>query len=225
MIQAGISRNDERFEEFEDFTGTKNSSNDSTDHGERSIDLIFKVFNRAKLYVANVLHDDLMVDSETPMNIAKVCCLLTIFFCLVNRTQAIKWALQKDVHIIAIPMGWYTSSPELNKAVQDAAAENILIFASAATGQHGHDIQILYPARLRHVFCIFATDGNGRISAFNPLPRPSTLNFAILGENVQLLKWKNEISGTSIFIAIAAGLSAALLEFAYQTDARKVIGE
>ena|SRR5437764_10336697 len=119
-------------------------------------------------------------------------------------------------------MGVHASSPEMNKAVQDAADNNVLIFASASTG---HDTQIPYPARLHHVFCIFATDGNVRVSNFNPPPRPSTLNFAILGENVKLRQWKDPVSGTSVSTAIAAGLAAALLEFAHQPDARKVIGD
>jgi len=224
LIQAGIPqthKQSNRFK-FKDFTQSENLSKDNTNHGGASVDLIFEVFSRADLYAANIPHD---VDPEMPNIIAKVWCLLKIFFCFVNRTWAIKWALDCKVDIIAIPMGVHTISPDLHDAVYEAADKHVLIFASATTGQGGFDRQIPYPARLRKVFCIFATDGNGMISNFNPPPRPSTLNFAILGESVKLPQWKEPISGTFVSTAIATGLCAALLEFAHQRDPLAVIGK
>jgi hypothetical protein len=131
--------------------------------------------------------------------------------------------VDKRVDIICIPIGISTCPDELRKAVEKAARERVLIFASAARGSG--NIDTLYPARMHNVFRMFSTDGCLKISSFNPPPRNSTENFAVLGEEVAASTGKRPIYGTSVSTAIAAGISGMLLDFARQPDARTIIND
>jgi subtilisin family serine protease len=113
----------------------------------------------------------------------------------------------------------------LQKAVANAVHKGALVFAAASND--GANFGRAFPAKYPGVFCIHATDGNGRPSAFNPTADDKDVNFSLLGENV-LSHWPagtkghnqpvNTMSGTSVATPIAAGLAASILSFIRQQE-------
>jgi subtilisin family serine protease len=108
---------------------------------------------------------------------------------------------------------------EVEGALQRASMHGVLLFAAASNG--GINDQIGFPARLPGVIPIYAADGKGNASDFNPPPKQHDANFSVLGEAVpvsplqkrQKQKW---VSGTSFATPIAAAVAANILEFARQ---------
>jgi hypothetical protein len=111
---------------------------------------------------------------------------------------------------------------ELKIAIREATVKGTLIFTPAYT-RGGSMNSVPYPARMRDVFCIYSTDGQFRISNYNPPPRLSEDNFAILGECVPVGSMNRPVSDTSVSTAIAAGVAGMLLDFVRQPDAYTII--
>ena len=116
-----------------------------------------------------------------------------------------------------------TSNVKFESEDETNVDQNPLIFAAAAGGISTDSVT--YPAKIEEVFPIFSTDGQLRISEYNPLPIPGQMNFAILGEHVTVDSSQNPISGTSVSTSIATGVAARLLDFARQPDSRTIIDE
>lgn len=75
--------------------------------------------------------------------------------------------------------------PEINDAIQDARAKNVLMLAAASNC--GGNRKRTWPARSDDVMCIYATDGDGNKYGKNPTPIGNKDNFAVLGESVGAL--------------------------------------
>jgi hypothetical protein len=148
--------------------------------------------------------------------------------------QAVQYASENwRVDIISISLGFPRSTLEAERKFELAAANRVLIFASASNNTI-HEVQsIRFPANLRQVFCIFSADEHGSASSFNPRARYQCPNFMLPGENV-LGAWPADkakdtpdievsegktyrrLSGTSCATPIAAAIAAEILEFAWQ---------
>lgn len=127
------------------------------------------------------------------------------------------------VDIISIAVSVDKCPDILKNAIKEATHNGVLIFAPAFAGGSNMD-SVPYPAKMRDdVFCMYSTDGQLRISNYNPPPRISEDNFAILGEYVPVSSSNNPVSGTSVSTAIAAGVAAGLLDFARQPDPPTII--
>lgn len=117
--------------------------------------------------------------------------------------------------------GFPDENDELAKAILNAHAQNILMFA-AASNDGAHSVAPAFPARHHNVFCIYASDGMGNSIRGNPTARPYNYNFCTLGEAVESAwpralsqePWKARRSGTSFSTPLAAGLAAFVLLYA-----------
>ena len=122
--------------------------------------------------------------------------------------------------------GWPARDDEyedLEKALRNAQAQDILIFAAASND--GANAKRAWPARHAGVICVHATSADGTPSSFNPLAVQGD-NFAVVGEAVEGA-WPRRLcdpkmnrnslahkSGTSFATPIAAGIAAFLLQYA-----------
>ncbi|KAG7044340.1 extracellular alkaline serine protease [Colletotrichum scovillei] len=207
VIDTGIDMNDRNAEEiwgYRDFIdGHDEIKVDDTGHGTAIIDLIYRVYEPAKIFVARVLSTE--ERNETIEGERLV-------------AEAIEWALEMNVDIICIAMGFQSvHGLKLQEAVTKASSQGKLVFAAAANESHANGIA--YPARYSsHVFCMFSTDAGLKNSrSINPEKRKGSNNFAILGEDIKLAS--GELGkGTSFSTAIASGFAASLLDFSRQSD-------
>ncbi|KAK1483655.1 extracellular alkaline serine protease [Colletotrichum costaricense] len=207
VIDTGIDKDDPNAEEvlgYKDFIdGDDGMKMDDTGHGTAIVDLIYRVYEPAEIFVARVLSTP--ERNET----IKADCLVA---------RAIDWALQMKVDIICIAMGFQSvQGCELQEAIAKASQQGKLVFAAAANESHADDIA--YPARYSpDVFCMFSTDAGLKNSrSINPRKQERSRNFAILGEDIKLASGKLG-KGTSFSTAIASGFAASLLDFSRQSD-------
>jgi len=104
------------------------------------------------------------------------------------------------------------------QAVTDAiisAVKKDKIFFAAASNSGGNSGRA-YPASLRGVICVHATDGYGNHAGFNPSKEEGGDNFATLGVAIES-RWDKQTvnkSGTSFATPVAAGIAANVLQFA-----------
>lgn len=130
------------------------------------------------------------------------------------------------VDIIVIASGFIASNADMERAIDEASKDSILIFAAASN--YGNLGDIAFPGRLYvqyKLLCIFSTNANARYSSqFNPLASTAArYNFAVLGENV-VLPWIDEpLSGTSYATMIGAAIAGRILDFSRHSDVRSKI--
>ena len=145
----------------------------------------------------------------------------------ISDLQAIRWAIEKGVHIISISWGFREDVPSIASALNDALKAGILIFASASNT--GANYPIAFPARLSGLFCIGASDGLGYPSSFNPPfageEKYSALGEAVLGDCPKTLCNESGYNreeqtirrdGTSTAAPIAAGIAALFIDYTWQ---------
>jgi len=90
-----------------------------------------------------------------------------------------------------------------------------------------------FPAGMDGVFCVASSNGDGKASKFNPrFADKDVEKFAALGENVKVscLRKGNSVgtlhnttetrSGSSVEVAVAAGITAHLLQYLHQSTDR-----
>jgi subtilisin family serine protease len=136
------------------------------------------------------------------------------------------WAVEQDVDIITMSFGMENNDDDIARAIREAYNRSIIIFAAASNG--GGNQKLTYPARNAEVIAIYATDGKGNKSGFNPTPKSRGLNFAVPGEAIKSA-WTTypnasgkpqtkRKSGTSYATPIAAGIAALILDFAKSNE-------
>ncbi|KAK8879700.1 serine threonine kinase [Apiospora arundinis] len=140
-----------------------------------------------------------------------------------NVVDAIEWAIEKEVDIITMAIGFSNHNKTVEAAVRRARANGILIF-SAASNQRNIG-EICCPANMEDcVFGMFvANAGNREARELNPsMSAGNRLHcFAIFGEDLEWNENERLIRGSSYSTSMAAGLAALLLQFSRQ----KVDGE
>jgi subtilisin family serine protease len=117
--------------------------------------------------------------------------------------------------------GLLKDQTDMRKAVLEAHAKSILMFAAASN--KGGNFNVTYPAKYGEAICIFSTDGLGSDSIYNPTQMGgSGYHLATLGEGVKSAwpidlqegsNFERRMSGTSFATPIAAGVAACVLEF------------
>ncbi|TRX88535.1 hypothetical protein FHL15_010574 [Xylaria flabelliformis] len=187
--------------EYVDFVNAAPDGNtsDNTGHGTAGISLLVKTCPTARLYIARVLKGNsaTLADVDTMV-------------------KGIDWAVQKNVDIITMAIGFEHKQMSIVDAVDRAHRKGIHLFSAASNS--GNLGSMYCPAILtEQVFGIFSTDAVIRESrSLNPSPLDPD-SFAIFGENVQLFSEEGPlVRGTSYSTSIAAGLAATLLDFAKQ---------
>ncbi|KAI0543779.1 subtilisin-like protein [Xylaria curta] len=185
--------------EYADFINAtpKSTTSDDTGHGTAGISLLVKTCPSASFYIVRVLKGNTatLADVDTMV-------------------KGIDWAIQKQVDIITMAIGFEHKQMPIVDAVDRAHRKGIHIFSAASNS--GNLGSIYCPAILtEQVFGIFSTDAVIRESrSLNPSPLDPD-SFAIFGENVQLYTEEGPlVRGTSYSTSIAAGLAGTLLDFA-----------
>jgi hypothetical protein len=133
------------------------------------------------------------------------------------------------VDIIVLSSGFEAHYNGIEIAIEKANQARILTFAAASN--YGNLTPITFPGRLYglgKVLCVFSTNAMVKSSSqrtFNPSPLPKALDrsFAILGEDIILEKVKGMLSGTSFSTAVAAAVSACVLDFSRHPEYRAQI--
>jgi subtilisin family serine protease len=183
---------------------------DNTGHGTSAVRLIHKVYHLAEIYVGRVF--------EGPRATDKTATLMA---------EAIRHAKNTwKVDIVVMPSGFWSEDIEMEKAIDEARHDHILIFAAASN--YGNVVDIAFPGRLYidlKLFCMFSTDPNVRaLPTFNPsVLSKARYSFAILGENVGLPNMEGLLSGTSFATMIGGAVAGRILDFSRHKDNRERI--
>ncbi|KXH67322.1 extracellular alkaline serine protease [Colletotrichum salicis] len=196
--------------EYRDFLDPKNIHHcDNTGHGSNAFKLLQKVYPEAQIFVGRVWKSNAANDDTGSI-----------------MTKAIHHARETwKVDIIIMPSGFESEDEDMLRAIEEANAARVLLFAAASN--HGNLTNIAFPARLyraEKTFCMFSTDANARsLPAFNPSPLPGARNsFAILGEGITL-GGDPPLSGTSFSTVIGAALAGRIIDFSRHHDTRSQI--
>ncbi|KAK2596355.1 hypothetical protein N8I77_013249 [Diaporthe amygdali] len=221
ILKDNYTKHSKSIKKYRDYVTDKETSPTDTSgsiHGTHIVELVLKTFKDAHIYVARVfeqekLHDDDQIE-EAQSRIAKA---------VQDATDAWK------VDVIAMAFGFEKEHDDMLKAIGDARANNILVFAAASN--YGNMTRIAFPARLHHeVMCMFCTNARAKTSqGINPKPsRNRAYNLAIFGEEVRLPGPRGDavlLNGTSMSTAIGAGLAARLIDFSRHRDCRRNFGK
>lgn len=128
---------------------------------------------------------------------------------LANILKGIDWAIRNKMQIINMSFGMPQPSEALHRIIQKAAANNIIMVASA--GNNGKGVE--YPARYSQVIAVGALNEKGRLADFSS--RGAGLNQTAPGVDI-LSTWPGntfkKLSGTSMAAPHVTGLTALRLE-------------
>ncbi|KAK4063619.1 hypothetical protein Trihar35433_8327 [Trichoderma harzianum] len=187
---------------------------DGVGHGTQTTELLLAVAPGVEVCIARV-SDDGLLDDENYI------------------AEAITWAVRDcQADVVSMSFGLEDRSDVVLDAILAAYKERKILLAAASNG--GGNDGIAFPANQREVICVFATDGKGNPSPFNPTftsEMDDGSYFSTLGEAVEVHQLpepgraacaKIRKSGTSFATPIAAGIVANLLDYA---KAKKNIGE
>ncbi|EXM20514.1 hypothetical protein V3481_016340 [Fusarium oxysporum f. sp. vasinfectum] len=204
-----------------DFVDDKDDIVDLDGHGTYCASLLLKFAPTARIFIGRVFRKSQSSDT-TPI------------------VKAIKEAYQNwHVDIMSISLGFSNPSQTMEDEIARAAAERVLIFASAANHTVHEQQPIRFPASMSQVFCIFSADAEGKLSSFNPEPKRGSYNFMFPGERIKgawpachtegvpdIIHQNNItyriMSGTSCATPIAAAVAAGVLEFVWQPRQRPI---
>lgn len=125
------------------------------------------------------------------------------------------------VDIITMSFGWPRYYECIERAIDHASSQQIILCAAASNT--GANKDVAFPAKFPPVICIHSANGWGKPSDFTPRPLTEGPNFAVIGEAVSstwpIAKGDGEEKrrwGTSTATPIAAAIVALVLEFINQ---------
>lgn len=201
-------------------------------HGTHCAGIILQTAPKADLYIAKVGSGR----NEPPkvQVIANVSLIshyeLALTLKITHYFKAIEHAAKSwEVDIISMSIGFARESDRIRAAIQ-AHCSNV-IFIAAAGNEGGDQPKAAFPARMRSVICMRATDGDGNDCSFNNWGEyDGGDKFHTLGQDV-LSMWTTQTqpkfgpfvlekraSGTSAATPVAAGIAALVLDFVRQKD-------
>ncbi|KAH7383918.1 peptidase S8/S53 domain-containing protein [Pyrenochaeta sp. MPI-SDFR-AT-0127] len=136
--------------------------------------------------------------------------------------QAIEWAIEQEVNIINMSLGFTTEHDEVKGALELACANNILVFAAMSNGTNYKPAA--WPAN-ELTLCIgihSCTTGGHRSSEFTPQRAEKNPNFSVVGEQIPV-HWPTSkgggfrlAQGTSFATPVAVAMGALVLTFINQ---------
>ncbi|KAK5991372.1 Subtilisin DY-like protein [Cladobotryum mycophilum] len=168
----------------------------SEPHGTQMARLICSIDPTCELYVAKVAETR---SAGIPANIV---------------SDAIHWAIEKDVDIISLSLVAYTDVSNLSNALMAAKDKDIVILCS--TADEGYRSPTAVTGQSQHqqdVFTIAAHDQWGNVLDYS---QKGGYSFGFIGNNVHVgqvpfLKSTESVSGSSVATAIAAGTASLIL--------------
>ncbi|MCR8745757.1 S8 family serine peptidase [Romboutsia lituseburensis] len=153
----------EKVKEMSNFT--KSNSKDNLNHGTPIAGILASnnklkgILGNLEIYSAKIINDDGTIHEDSVID-------------------AINWAIEKDVDIINMSFGFRHNSAKLEKAINLAIQNNILIVASAG---NKYGLNTDYPARYRDVISVGSINSNLELSKFNPVDK---IDFVAPGEKI-----------------------------------------
>ncbi|ADH98376.1 immunoglobulin-like domain-containing protein [Salisediminibacterium selenitireducens] len=137
--------------------------------------------------------------------------------------QGIEWAIEEEMDIINLSLGWDDYLQNMHRVFQSAADEGILIVASS--GNHGNDEgtgeNMVYPAKFDEVIAVASLDPDKERAYYsstgpeNELAAPGGKGRGFQSEQIYTINNENAysyMSGTSFASPHIAGLGALLMQ-------------
>ncbi|KAM3548290.1 hypothetical protein ARSEF4850_009498, partial [Beauveria asiatica] len=195
----------------------------SDPHGTQMANLICALDPTCEIYVARVAEDAFGIkpDNVTKVSKSKCLCPLKDFCAELHPSlslQAIEWALREEVDIISMSFAMSDSDDAMEKMVRAASNRGIIMTCSAH--DEGSRVNQAWPAACRNfdhsdesIIVLAACDKYGKLLREADTKK---LDFKILGEHVPagvvpFVRSEENITGSSVATALAAGLSSLIL--------------
>lgn len=223
----------DRIKACRNFVDDSDDVTDFVGHGTAIAGLIMSIAPRAELYIAKTSGDlnhpkkGAKAQSGNRHSIQNVSARSHNHRTVTHDEQAIRWAIDQNVHIINLSIGFdREGSYQLIKTLKEANDKGIIIFAAAAN--HGNRRAIAWPARDRNLtICVTSGGEYLQLSKFAPASNGILPMFITHGENIWT-HWPTNLgggfrrmSGTSVSTPIAVGMAAMILAFLNQRNVWK----
>ncbi|KAI0168133.1 peptidase S8/S53 domain-containing protein [Pestalotiopsis sp. NC0098] len=193
--------------EYRSWIGDPTDIHDSHGHGTHMVELILKSSENVDIFVAKIANNANVPEKD-----------IELIADAINHANRV-W----KVDIITMSFGFKNRNAAVEAAIKEAAHSGKIMFAAASNGGNNNDRT--YPARDRHVICMSASNGKGKVADISPAALPNDDNFMTLGVSVPLF-WKgNEVfrSGTSYATPIAVGFAINVLEICNFTHGARLV--
>lgn len=208
-VPQEVAENARQFVECKSFEPLGLWSQDEDGHGTATASLALKVCPNSEICILKVLKRQGEGISRESVE------------------KAIYYSVNHGANIISISLGWHYDETSLEKALDYARSNNVLVFAATSNDGNREDPGIMYPARASNVISVDPATGEGKTSDFKP-PSNDRYNtkgyrFTAPGEDIMAAyppdlesSGSSRVTGASFATPIAAGVAALILEFARQ---------